>query len=267
MPAISVDVGSNVPRERNRTSESMKTFYWILLLTFSTIAHAKDTKYLERETTLHLLDKDKLQSRISEAPPAWMIKQIKEDFGGFTNSGISKRRVDKTFEKIQKSYTSPYIVRYRVIKNQLYRYFPTKQPIATKDNSTEKALKTLLHLFPFSDMDFIFSYLDGVPIKNMPPDFYITEDENDQAPLLFSAKVKDTPYIILIPDWRSTSEWWAGDIKTMRFIRGQHPWNKKKEIAFWKGGLTKPIRQELCSLALEYPDYIIAKTHDKAKSP
>lgn len=220
-------------------------------------------KYLIRETNYPLLNEEKFLSKLEKIPPAWMEEQLGEDFQDFSN-GISKEQVDSTFLQLKKNYPHPYYVRYRILNNQLYRYFPEGELISLSDNGTERALKTLLHFKRFKDLDFILTYEDGIPSPNTPDQFFHTPAKALQAPILAGAKTKQTPYVILIPDWRSIADWWASDVKTILAL--QKPWHEKQPFAVWRGGLTKDIRIKLCEISLESPDLLDAKLVDDSVS-
>lgn len=224
--------------------------------------HKKWHKY----ASLKLFNNKLLWEKIHSLPPSWMTEQIAKDFMEFS-SGISKEMVDQTFAQIKKSITTSYIVRYRVIDGELYRYFPENEPISLVNNSTEKALKQLINLGKFQNADFLFSYLDGVPIEGTTDSYHITEEKKWQAPVLFSAKAKHVPYAILVPDWRSTSKWWFTDIKNIRAHSAKIPWNQKKNYALWRGSLTKNIRSRLCQISLEYQEYLDAKLNVQLEDP
>lgn len=226
-----------------------------------------EKRHLRHETLAKLIDKKTFKDKLRKDPPGWMKEQIAEDFKDFTERGVSKRQVDETFAVTRKNYPHPWIIRYRIINNELYRYFPKDEPVSLADNPVEKALKTLLHYSNFKDLDFILSYIDGVPLPDMPKEFYFTSSKELQAPILFSAKVKNTPYIVLVPDWRSVSEWWASDIKTVLGKMGEKQWEHKKETAVWRGSLTKAIRLTLCQLSVQYPQYLDAKLNLKSDDP
>lgn len=218
--------------------------------------------FIKHETMLHLIDEEKFLSKLNTEPPQWMREQIEEDFSAFSH--ISKEQIDATFAQIKKNSAYPLIVRYRIIDNQLYRYFPPDQSIGTENCGTEKAIKTLMRFVPFEDMDFIISYYDGIPISeltsiNIPNDVHITEKKELQAPVLFSAKVKNVPYIVLIPDWRSISEYWANDIKDVLSAMRNTSWEKKKIQAVWRGSLTKFPRLAFCRLSTSHPEILSAK--------
>ncbi len=202
--------------------------------------------YLKEETMLS--KKLRRSSYLSKAPSPWMLDQIGEDFKDIAQ--ITQESLDATFNQIR--HLSPWVVRYRILNNQLHRYFPPNEPITLQDNTTEKALKTLLNTTRFDDMDFIISFFDGVPLPTLPGDFF---HASPQAPLLFPAKRKNTPHAILIPDCRSLGHWWLSDIRSVQ--KNLIPWEEKKDFAIWRGGYTKPLRLTLCKLS--HPDYLDAK--------
>lgn len=175
-----------------------------------------------------------------------MREQIAEDFQGVED--LSKEAIDAAFEQVKG--LSPMVARYRIISNELYRYFGENEPISLTDNSTEKAIKTLIQRIRFPDMDFIISYFDGYPLGGISPSAL-------KAPLLVSAKLKQAPNGILIPDWRSIGHWWMSDIKSVK--KAQIPWEKKRTFALWRGGFTKPIRKRLCEISLEHPGLLDAR--------
>ena len=100
----------------------------------------------------------------------------------------------------------PYYIRYRILKSELFRYFPEGERVSLEDNGLERTLKTLTDLFKLPDCDFIVGYIDGVPCPDVPPDFYHTADASEQAPLLVFARLAKTRHTVLIPDWRSCRE-------------------------------------------------------------
>lgn len=218
-------------------------------------------RQVKKETTFKLLDKEKFFRKMHGPPPQWMTEQISLDLADF-KEGISQNQVDHTFAHIKKNLSHPAIVRYRVINGELYRYFPEGELISIRDNSTEKALKGIIRCGKFQTLDFIFSYLDGIPVDGMPQLYHLTEKKEWQAPVFFSAKDKNVPYIILIPDWRSISKWWASNIKTIESISAKVPWDQKKNFALWRGSLTRRFRTKLCQISSEHPQYLDAKIND-----
>ena len=219
----------------------------------------KQNKYLSRETFAQELNKRVFKSKIKKQPPEWMIEQIEDEFAPFTSKGITIKTVDETFLKIRKTFPHNEIIRYRIIANELYRYFHDEEIVPLKDSSLEKAVKTILHFEEIRDMDFIISHQDGIPTGGQPKDFYVTEKKEMQAPLLCSAKKKDLPLVVLIPDWRSASKWWSKEIKSVLKGIDENSWDSKKNYGFWRGSSTNGIRPKLCRMALKYPNHLYAK--------
>ncbi|HEX2579110.1 MAG TPA: hypothetical protein VHK67_01740, partial [Rhabdochlamydiaceae bacterium] len=86
-----------------------------------------------------MLNEKKFQTKLSLPPPSWMTEQLDEDFQDFS-SGISQKQIDATFLQLKKNYPSPLFIRYRILNNQLYRYYPEGELISLVDNSMERAL-------------------------------------------------------------------------------------------------------------------------------
>ncbi|NGX32401.1 MAG: hypothetical protein K1060chlam4_00445, partial [Candidatus Anoxychlamydiales bacterium] len=166
----------------------------------------------------------------------------------------------------KKSFQCNEIIRYRIINNELFRYFNDGETISLKDSSLEKAIKTLLLLEPIEDLDIIISHQDGIPIGGQSEKFYITEKKEMQAPILCYAKKRDFLLVILIPDWRSVSRWWVKEIKCVLKAIKKNSWKSKKNYAFWRGSLTNGIRSKLCKLALQYPNHLYAKLNAKVEN-
>ncbi|HSX13956.1 MAG TPA: glycosyl transferase family 90, partial [Chlamydiales bacterium] len=222
---------------------------------------AAEKDYLKKETFVKQLNKDTFFTKLRKLPPQWMEEQISEDFQEFTS--ITKAKVDATFSKFEYIPNS-YIVRYRIYNRELYRFLPAGELISSVDNSTEQALKTLIRLLPLPDMDFIFSYFDGIPLPpGLPNEYIFASSKELQAPVFFSAKLKNTQSVVLIPDARSIGNWWISDIKTIKSKMAKIPWEEKKNFALWRGSLTRPNRLKLCELSKLYPNYLDAKLSDK----
>ncbi|MGB7977806.1 MAG: glycosyl transferase family 90 [Chlamydiales bacterium] len=213
----------------------------LLAITGGIFVQWKKTKiYLKEETMLRHLKREPF---LNKPPAPWMLEQIEDDFQGIGE--ISMAAIDAAFAEVK--HLTPWVVRYRIMDNELYRYFVEGEPITLKDNSTEKAIKTLMQKTCFPDMDFLISYLDPFPFLPYPLN----------APILVSAKLKNVPNGILIPDWRSIGHWWMSDIKAV--LKARIPWSMKKPFAIWRGSFTKAIREKLCQLSFEHPDQLDAR--------
>lgn len=209
----------------------------LLLLGAGFYFYKEQKAYLKEETMLRFANKGPF---LKKEPASWMLEQIEADFQGISN--ISQEAVQETFDSLH----SPMAIRYRIVDNELWRYFREGEPISLSDNNTERAIKTILHATRLPNMDFIISYYDAFPFGPLP-----------KAPILVSAKLKNTPNALLIPDWRSIGHWWVSDIKAIK--KEQIPWENKRPFALWRGGLTKEVRLTLCQLSLEHPDILDAR--------
>lgn len=238
----------------------MKSLFAILFALCASVIgwkhyHQLQKTYLKNETYLKHLKKDVFYSKLRAPLPQWMQEQIEENFRGFEH-GISKEQIDATFFQIQKVLPSPYIVRYRILGNELYRYFRDGESITLEDNSTERAIKTLMQCVLLPDIDCMISFYDGIRPNHT---FFHTSSKELQAPLLISAKIKDTPFIVLIPDWRSLGDWWASDIKNIKSRLDHFPWDTKRKFAIWRGTCNREERKTICRLSIEHPEILDAK--------
>lgn len=199
--------------------------------------------YLKQETMLRHL---KRKPFLTKDPASWMLEQIESDFRGIND--ISLETIDENFYALKS--LSPMIVRYRIVDNELYRYFIPGEAVSLNDNNTERAIKTILHRVRLPNMDFLLSYYDAYPL-NFPDSHQLT------SPLFVSAKIKNSPYAILIPDWRSIGHWWMSDIKAIKKARTN--WENKRSLALWRGGMTKELRYTLCAISSKNRDILDAR--------
>jgi hypothetical protein len=230
----------------------------LLLLLFGGLYYNYSNKkkfHLKTETVLRKIDQQAFLDQFNQGPSSWMKKQIEDDFRPFFTTGISKDQIEQTALQVQ----TPMIIRYRIAKGRLYRYFPQGELISTLDNSTEKALKSLLQLIRFKDTDFLISYFDGTPFPG--------SEVRCEASILVPAKRKGLEGYPLIPDWRSLGEWWISDIKSVQKSMAAIPWEAKKNFAVWRGSVTNRIRVDLCHLAKLHPQYLDAKINLKIEDP
>lgn len=214
----------------------------------------QEKQYLKKETYLKHLKKELFLAKLASPLPQWMQDQIEEDFREFEN--ITQTQIDATFAQIQKTYPTPFIVRYRILGNELYRYFPPNERISLEDTSTERAIKTLMQCVSLPDLDLILSFFDGIRPSHT---FFHTSSKDLQAPLLISAKIKNTPYAVLVPDFRSIGHWWISDIKHIKSRMDQFPWDQKREFAIWRGANNRKERVKLCQISLLNPQQLDAK--------
>jgi len=82
--------------------------------------------------------------------------------------------------------------------------------------------------------------MDGMPEPYMPTDFFLVKDVKDQAPILAQAKLTQpsSKYIALIPDQFSLHKNWQGEAQEVLDLNRELNWEKKRDVAIWRGGLT-----------------------------
>lgn len=252
----------------------IKTF-WACLCGMCLLLWLLDPHPLDKkESFIQLIhDPNRFFSRIQKGPSSWMQEQLSSDFNECEGRKITLESLDKTYSRIPSELKNCAlgVVRYRILNNRLYRYSEHPKSVngdllffdpisafeSTQDTLLEKALKTLTQLAPLPDLDFIVTYADGTR-----EGYYLTERKEDQAPLFGWAKLRTTPFLILIPDWRSFSTWWFNDIRKIKEGKNYQgkriPWEEKKESAFWRGQLTNAVRLRICQISNERPDSIDA---------
>lgn len=222
------------------------------------------------ETFLKSFPKQEFLSKLKQNHPRWMNEQINLDLKDFSPHSIKSDAIDKTYNQIVTSIPSQKnsFIRYRIINNKVYRYYPKDVEITKREPSFEKAIKTLTKLVKLDDSDFIYSDMDGTPEFYTPNDFYFVEDGKNQAPLFSRAKNLDAPFVVLIPDYYSVSTSWENDCISMLREMKNYPWENKSAQAFWRGGshdkgydaksFKKRPRIAISLLSKKYPNLIEA---------
>jgi hypothetical protein len=182
-----------------------------------------------------------------------MQKQIANDL---SLGKISLQAINATQQAIRERHVIS-THRYRIVDNKLYRYFG---PISATEPMVwfENGLRTLIELAPQPNLDFLVTFEDGTRDP-----FYQLENPDLQAPVLGWAKLTSTPFLVLIPDYRSLSTMWHGDIRKLTegksYVGEPVPWDRKEEIAFWRGGLTDSgQRLKIASLCQQFPSLVDA---------
>jgi hypothetical protein len=229
-------------------------------------------------------NQQKFMEKLQAPAPAWVTQQIEEDLGAFKESGVSLLAINKTFHncasKIMCHLGYPFrndlFAHYRIIDNQIYRKYNGCTYVYF-----DEALIKLSQLIHLPNVEFILDLQDGVPQADDAPDFWITENRSNQAPIFARAKKNQTKYIALFPDYSAFGNQLV-DIKSViaEVLKGseEYPWELKIKKAFWRGASsdigkykcnelsieeiksmysTKP-RYLLCQNSLIYPDLIDA---------
>jgi hypothetical protein len=186
-----------------------------------------------------------------------MQEQIEADFKGVCP--ITKRALEKAFDVILERLGKPlFIHHYRILDNELYKYIPPGASLSSRDSYYEKALKTLLSHTSLPDLDFLICPMDGIPEAIVDPTFYLMEDPEDQVPLLGQAKLKQVPFVVLIPDQLSLSKDWFDTSQEIIALNGKVAWQDKIGKAFWRGG-TSDCVGPLLKIKKETPRFLICR--------
>lgn len=202
-------------------------FYWIR--TFPIVR--------KKESFRSEFPREKFQ--LKEHLPLWMKEQIESDLSPFEQ--IRESSFEKTYENIlQKLGKKAPFYRYRIVHNRLYKFCQEEPHFSDTDTVLEKAIKTLLIYAKVPDVEFILCAMDGMVESYLPQDFYLLADEKEQAPILAQAKIKEpgTKKIVLIPDQFSLHPNWKKTVAEVLQINEEIPWERKKDLAYWRGGLT-----------------------------
>jgi hypothetical protein len=196
----------------------------------------------------------RFNAKVASLPPEWMVEQIQGDLAPFLKRKISMEALDKTEALTHSKKT---VMRYRIVNNRAYYHKKSLEAFEPRERF-EKALLTLCRLAPLPNVDFIVSSEDGTADP-----FYLTENEEDQAPLFGWAKLKTTPHLVLIPDYRSLSTHWFDDLR--KLVEGKNfegrrlKWADRQGIAFWRGGDTERVhRLRISELSQLFPDRLDA---------
>ena len=222
-----------------------------------------------RETYIKILSKDNFFSRLQNAP-LWMTEQIDEDLEYPRLNKVSLNALTKTYWNMKKRFheTKQDFIRYRIVDNTLYQYFPEDEKFTKKEEAFEKALKTVLKLKKLPVIDFVFSNIDGLPSNKDQKDksfyyenkkgFYLVDDNKYQAPIFTRAKGSDVKVGILIPDYYVLSELWPKMQKEVLKLNTEIDWDKKINCFHWRGASSKLFRFKLCELSLNHSDIVDA---------
>lgn len=220
--------------------------------------------------------KKEFQKKLQNPPATWMLEQISQDLAPFKERKITALQVEKTFwDMYRKLGFLPEIIHFRILDNKLYKFVPENASFSYRDTLPEKALKTLLMYSKVPDCDFLFCGMDGVPEDYVPKDFYLADNEKNQAPLLAQARKESLvdKYVVLIPDQLCLSEIWHRDFQEVLASDKKISWKQKIAKAVWRGWLsdtgeptdgrltanyTKTPRFALCKIASEHTDQIDA---------
>lgn len=206
------------------------------------------------------ISKTRFQQKISSPPPEWMVRQIQQDLKPYSQTGISSKLLEE-------ACTPDLMEKFSLIRFKIHNgHLSCSQGTSIDSPQFKKvyqALKTLCHLTPMPDVDFVLSLKDFLEECHIP-----------QTPCFVFAKKEGTPNRILIPDFKA-----LGGYKKLRALiekaNKAFPWSQKKEEVFWRGSTTGGFftaatwnifpRSKLVLLSLDYPKIINARFHHVAQ--
>jgi hypothetical protein len=207
------------------------------------------------------IDRVKLRNMLNRPAPAWMDKHIQEDLGHFQKADVTKEAIDKT---IQDVYSLPggngaQFVRYQIINNKLHWSSATESATDPRISHFVSFFERMLDVVRIPDVDFLVSIWDSY---DRP--LYL---EKTHCPIFAISKMKTNHKTVLFPEVRNF-DYREGVFKHVQSMTSQFPWEKKIEIAFWRGMTSgsyypwyewdfKP-RPRLILFSKEHPDLLDA---------
>lgn len=249
---------------------------------------------LPSKSFFYTVDIEKLQARLAQPIPEWMVERVQKELAPFKEIPISQEALKATFAHIiTSSGVAPHYVRYRIVNRKIYRYGPVVPGVDHYHLVILDAhLRTLARFCDYPripdlpDVDFILNLSDGIPCAGDSSDFWIMKERKDQAPVFTFARKDQAPYLISLPGDRFTlPEWWELS-QRIHSTNGHYAWKNKKKKAIWRGQPTdfsphfywcaeeeivkhysEQPRYRLCALSLLHPDLIDAGFNAPGNSP
>ena len=272
-----------------KIKNSFQTFLALLGTTFSFSFLTADSPYshkprdysppdsVPQTSWMYMVDIQKFQRKWKKPPPEWMLRGIRKELAPFYSKKITQEALHETFQQVHPlSYT-----RYRIFHNKIYRSGPDLFGL-------DSYFRTLGRLADYPgvpdlpDIDFILGQRDGVPMNYDPPDYWITPDFQDQAPIFAFARSESAPYVVCVPDAFTIAEWKKLSQEILA-NNSLYPWSAKEKKAFWRGQPSDFLRALpphllletyssqprciLCALSLLYPEEIDAGFNAPGPSP
>lgn len=193
----------------------------------------------------YTLDTLKLRQKFQTPPPEWMLKRIEKELSPFTTQKISQKALNITYA--QASQVAQICARYRFIEGKVYRKGPDPYGMDLFFRTIARSADEP-QVPDLPNVDFIWNHDDATPVGGHAKNFWITQDFENQAPILTYAR-KDDPYLISVPD-RFTIPEWALLAKSIQNSAASYPWERKAKKAVWRGQAS-----DYCSLAIGHVSY------------
>ena len=211
---------------------------------------------LQRETPVIEVDMQRLEQKLSAAPPEWMTIQIEKDLEPYIATGVSAQVLDDGFFG---NYAEQYNLARFHIKDRHVTFCVDERQVSSRQYSELlAAIQNLNQVVLIPDVDFIISLQDGFPNDPTLPN----------CPWFVFSKTTDNTRHILMPDFKALT----GYARIRQMIQAgndSHPWQEKESKAFWRGstagGFLTPStwsqipRSKLVLLSLKYPHELDAR--------
>ena len=190
-----------------------------------------------------------------DKPPEWMLKRIESDLQPFAK--ISEEMLDETMQIIEAKTRGLY-VRYSIKNNRLF-VLKKPQVICKRFRWIHAAVSAICRNAAVPGVEFIVCLEDALDEIAFP------------APILAFAK-RSCQKGVLMPDMDALSPHVPKRLYDVKQGIKRYPWNKKKDVAFWRGATTGAVfsretfltlpRARAVTSSLLLPDLIDARFTD-----
>ena len=156
----------------------------------------------------------------------WMHQAIEQEFSGFAEEGISRKKLEQTWNHFSKTKdpqrSRQSFKRYKVIKSKVYG----------PKTALKNLLQVLVKKYAVPDVDFIYCHEDIIPLTDR-------EKSEKYVPIFCSAKDRGNSQVILFVDSyydiKALDSGWNGLIQIVNNNQHQWDWSKKLEKLVWRG--------------------------------
>ncbi len=198
------------------------------------------------------VDRKKLDGKLNRAPPQWMVEQIEKDLEPFKTNGITVKNLNQTYDQIKNVW--PCASRIYILNNQVFIQNIADYPLSRSNSKAIFCLHEFTKYVTFPDIDVILTAFEQFGLPNV----------NLSAPVFAVCKLKGNKQAVLYPELTMIGRRQA-QIESILKYRISDQWNKKSDLAFWRGSTTgggydthTNLRQKIVALSMKKPDYIEA---------
>lgn len=189
---------------------------------------------------VHSFSEDRFY-QIIESPPSWMLEQIDRDLSPY-QKGIDEVALNKYFLLDRLG-----AIRIKIMNNNFSCEYHCDQR-RDRRSAVCKCITYLTKIFDMPDVDIVLSLMDSIDYVYHR---YSKSVNFVGVPILGFAKNMNQKGGVLFPNFEACSGWAFSGWSVRRIKGGQqnvtleilkantnYPWDKKKEIAFWRGNLS-----------------------------